>query len=310
VDVTRPLQDSTGVLGDADALTARFRADGYLFFPGLLDSARVDTLRRQILHALSPLGWLAPGSDPDDALPAEEVRREGLGDWWDGYRAIQSLEAFHALGHDDAILRAVAPLLGGEILAHPRKIARVTYPSSEYPTPPHQDFPLIQGSADTFTVWVPIGTCTVEMGALRVLSGSHRLGLRRAVDRFGVGGVGVDIELDGDDPRWATVEYRSGDALVFHSLTVHWAPPNCGAQVRLSADYRYQALADPVVEGSLLPHGYPNVPGWDELSRGWTSTRWVDRPAGVALATLGDPRGDLGRPPTRWSASLATQRPA
>ena len=71
---------------------------------------------------------------------------------------------------------------------------------------------------------------------------------------------------------WASASYRPGDVLVFHSLTVHWAPPNRGERLRLSCDYRYQLASDPVVEGSLLPHYWPTIPGWDVLTNGWSTT--------------------------------------
>ena len=44
------------------------------------------------------------------------------------------------------------------------------------PTPAHQDFPFIQGSARTFTTWIPLGECPRELGGLQVNAGTHLLG--------------------------------------------------------------------------------------------------------------------------------------
>lgn len=280
-------RDSTDALERPEVLRARLQEESYLFFRGLLDRDAIWDIRAEILQVLQPLGWLAPGTDPDDAVPGEDVRREGDEQWWEGYRAIQSVYAFHALPHRPALIATTEILLGGETFVHPRSICRVTYPPSEHPTPPHQDFPLIQGTADVLTCWIPLSDISVEMGALRILRGSHREGLRRAVQAEGVGGVGV--EVDTRDRGWATVDYRMGDALFFHAFTVHWAPPNRATRIRLSADARYQRIDDPVVEESLLPHGYPAIPGWDELSSGWPDKDPIAVPEGLRTVDLQSP---------------------
>ena len=84
----------------------------------------------------------------------------------------------------------------GPVLVHPRKIARVTFPGSDYPTPPHQDFPLIQGTPDVLTIWLPLAECSPRDGALRVLTRSQRRGLRLPEPTAGVGGVGVPVRPD------------------------------------------------------------------------------------------------------------------
>ena len=287
---------------DPDLLRERFVRDGYLCIEGLLDPAAVLDVRRAIIAALVPVGWLRPDPDPSLALPGPEVHIDFEDDWWPGYTVMQSLECFHALAHSEPIVRVIGALLGEDpqgVLVHPRNIGRLTYPGSERATPPHQDFPLVQGAVDTLTAWVPLGDCPTALGGLRVLTGSPAAGLRPVVERKGVGGVGVDPQLDRDD-RWRTVDYRAGDVLVFHCLTVHQARPNAADVVRLSADYRYQAAGDPIAEPALLPHGYPKLPGWDELSRGWSTTRWVIPDRALTVVPLQDPRGPLRPPPSRF----------
>jgi hypothetical protein len=139
------------------------------------------------------------------------------------------------------------------------------------------------------------------MGGLRILAGSHLDGLRELIAARGVAGVGV--RADEDDPRWRTTDYRCGDVLVFLSLTVHWAPENLGSSVRLSADYRYQSVAQPVVDGSLHPHSWPLIPDWDDLTTGWTSTRWVEAPRGLSVSEIVAPGPDLVAPASRFVAT-------
>jgi hypothetical protein len=299
--MTAELLESTDLLDRPEELVVRFEEKGYLFFRQLVDPATMRQVRHDVAHAIASAGWLAEGTDPMDAVPGPEIRREADELWWPGYTAIQSQESFHRLAHDPAILGPISALVGDEVLVHPRKIGRVTFPGSAYPTPPHQDFPLIQGGADVFTCWMPFGDCSREMGGLRVLEGSHREGLRDAVSAMGIGGVGVEVSED--DPRWRTADYRMGDVVMFLSFTVHWAPANDADRVRLSGDFRYQSVNEPVVEGSLYPHyGEPLIPSWDVLSEGWSSRQWIETPPGAKLVEI-RPLDALTAPPSRFVAA-------
>ncbi len=60
-----------------------------------------------------------------------------------------------------------------------------------------------------------------------------------------------------------------GDAIIFHSLTVHRSLPNKSNRMRLSVDYRFQREGEEVTESCLEPHSSPRLT-WDEIYRGWT----------------------------------------
>ncbi|HXW80569.1 MAG TPA: phytanoyl-CoA dioxygenase family protein, partial [Acidimicrobiales bacterium] len=260
--------ESSDLLGQPDVLRHRLAGEGFLFFRGLLPSAVVAEVRAGVLEVIGQEGWLAEGTEPEGRWPGPVVVREGDDRWWGGYQKIQSLECFHRLAYQEPLVNLARDLLGGTVLVHPRKIGRVTFPGSDYPTPPHQDFPLIQGSPDTLTCWLPLAECGPQDGALRVLRRSPSTGLRPPEPTFGVGGLAVPVRPD-ESEQWVSASYRPGDVLLFHSLTVHWAPSNRGERLRLSCDYRYQLANERVVEGSLLPHYWPTIPGWDVLTEGW-----------------------------------------
>jgi hypothetical protein len=291
-------RESSALLGDPVALRERFADEGFLFFRGLLPATAVGRVRSAVLAAIRGEGWLADGAELDDRRPGPVVVREADERWWPAYQKIQSLECFHRLAYQKGLVGLVGDLLGGPILVHPRKIARLTFPGSDYPTPPHQDFPLIQGTPDVLTIWLPLAECSAQDGALRVLARSQRRGLRMPEPAPGVGGVGVPVGTD-EQTDWVSATYRPGDALVFHSLTVHWAPPNCGDKLRLSCDFRYQRADEPVVEGSLLPHYWPTIPGWDVLVREWSTTRWIAAPVGPVMSEMRPPLGSLEVGPVR-----------
>jgi hypothetical protein len=51
----------------------------------------------------------------------------------------------------------------------------------------------------------------------------------------------ITADIDPEAHTWCTTDYEPGDVILFHSLTVHWAPDNNGDRLRISADYRYAA---------------------------------------------------------------------
>lgn len=296
-------RDSTPDLGKRDVLLRRLEDEGCLFFRRLLPSEDVRQTRERTLRALERVGWLAPDADPEDARPGSRVVNEGDEDFFDAYRDLQAGEVFHALAHQPALTGLMRTLVDDELLVHPRKIARISFPDNPRgTTPPHQDFRYIQGTTDVFTSWVPMGDCPQDLGGLRVLRGSHRNGLMPAKwnDEHT---VGIEVDTDDDDPDWASTDYEPGDVIVFHSLTVHGAMPNRTGQLRLSADYRYQSAADPLVKESLHPHWHPKIPDWPELVTDWTSLLPISTPREPELSEFDrQVFGDLAVPPSRYFA--------
>jgi ectoine hydroxylase-related dioxygenase (phytanoyl-CoA dioxygenase family) len=135
------------------------------------------------------------------------------------------------------------------------------------PTPPHQDFPLIQGTTNTWTAWIPIGDCPLVHGGLTVLRGSHKLGNVPIQHTRGAGGIAV--QLCPGETAWAQGDYEAGDVLTFSSLTVHKAIKcKIREMIRLSLDVRYQPVDQPVEEASLKPHCDLS---WDEIYANWKS---------------------------------------
>lgn len=269
-----PYQDSSGLVEDGAALHARMAEDGYLFLPGLLPGDAVAEVRDTVLALCRAAGWV------DDAgRPAGPPRVEGKGDWWDVYDPLQKSRAFHALAHHPRLLGPLTAMISAaagaganaSALVHPRNIGRITFPgATQFTTPAHQDYPLIQGTPATFTAWMPLTACPTPLGGLAMLRGSHRHGLLPMRPAIGPGGVEADTEAIEREHglTWHAQDLGAGDVLIFHSHTVHRALPNLTPDgVRLSADYRYQDAAAPVVADSLEPH-FGRL-SWDEVYADW-----------------------------------------
>lgn len=290
-------RDSSRLLDRPERLTARLVEDGYLFFRGLLPADEVLAVRDVTVEGLDRFGWLDAEASAAEPRPGPVVVNEGDEEFFEPYAHLQSAEPFHALAHHPALVRLMGSLVADDLLVHPRKIARVSFPDNPRGvTPPHQDFRYIQGTTDVFTAWVPLLPCPPELGGLRVLRGSHERGLLPVEAENVV--MGITIPTDDDDPDWATAAYEPGDVLVFHSLTVHGALPNHAGTLRLSADFRYQSANEPLVGGSLKPHWHPRVPDWPELVTDWTSLAPIAAPADPAISQFVWGSEDIG--PSRY----------
>ncbi|HLL90069.1 MAG TPA: phytanoyl-CoA dioxygenase family protein [Tepidisphaeraceae bacterium] len=268
--------DSTPLLTDAPALRARAERDGFLFFRGLLPAAYVLEVRADLLGVVDRHGWRAPGQGPlggrldVDAVNravAAELRTD-IGVTQEMYDDTQRLESVHRLPHHPNLLALYRTLFGDgrDVLVHPRHIVRMVTPHrGMVPTPVHQDFPLIQGTGNTWTCWFPAGDCPREMGGLTVLRGSHSHGYLPIQPAEGAGGIAA--QLCPGEADWVSCDYRAGDVLTFPSFTVHKALPcRVPDQIRLSLDVRYQPADEVVEEKSLLPHCGLT---WEQIYAGW-----------------------------------------
>jgi len=277
------LTRSTEPHGDP-ALRARMDTDGYLFLPGLLPAAAVRRVRTEILTICAAAGWLAPGREPDGTVNPAAACEPPDPRYYQVYRRVISLESYNRLAHAEQLLRLTAVLLGhDDVIPRPARLARLVFPQPDLgATPPHQDYPHEQGTAEAYTAWVPLGAIPRSRGGLAVWAGSHRRGLFDHGFVPGTGGLGIRTETM--NPPWLTADFEAGDVVMFHSLTVHKALPNrTDDQIRLSADFRYQRAADPMAPHMLEPSG--NGLTWEEVYAGWSSDElkyyWAD--AGVTL---------------------------
>ena len=285
------LADSSPLLADGPALRERFAADGCALLCGLLPATEIAALRAEVLDVLAESGWLDPAAPVDDARPGPTWINEGEPAFFPMYTRLQSLHRFHALAHHPALVQAMRTILDDEVLVHPRKVSRQTFPENPFgTTPPHQDYRFIQGTTDVLTAWIPLGDYSGDEGGLKIIPGSHTRGLLPPVSYKAVGGIGVDVPDDA--PGWATADFRAGDVLVFHSLSVHGARPNQSERMRLSADFRYQSARRPIVSDTLHPHYWPDVPDWPALTGSWPSLDVIATPPGVQLAPYVNPTLD------------------
>ena len=263
----RPLRDSTDALERPEELAARMREDGYLYVRGLLPKAHVLDVRRQMLEILAANRMVRADRPLDEAVPDfDHFAVEPQPAFMKVLYAEYALEDLTALQHLPEMRRVADAICGEATIPLPQFVCRNIFPArGAYTTPAHQDFVHFQGTTRNHAAWVPIGDCPAEMGGLAVAAGSHRLGLLDVRPALGAGALEVawDGELD-----WHHSPVEAGDVLFHNCLTVHRGVPNRSAAMRLSIDFRFQPLGEPMCAQVLRPHR--DMVDWAELYRGWT----------------------------------------
>lgn len=231
-------------------------------------------VREDMLSVVEAYGWRQSGQDARgglidlDALnqvPDDEMRSD-IGVSHAAYHDVQKLKSFHALPHHPNLIALYRGLFGEEVFVHPRHIARmITAHRVMHPTPHHQDFPLIQGSSNTWTCWFPLGDVPRSMGGLTVLQSSHRDGYIPIRPAHGAGGIAV--HLCPGEKVWVEGDYQVGDVLTFPCFTVHRGLASQHKdRIRLSMDVRYQAISEPIEVKSFQPHCELT---WEEVYADW-----------------------------------------
>lgn len=301
------LQDRSALLGDHEALRVLMGDEGVILLRGVLDLAALGAVRDAIGTVLAGAGWT---TDSTTLAATPSVRSPGQPGFGEVYAQVQAFEAVHRLVFDTALPDVVAGLFDEDVFVHPGKVVRMMPPDpgGAIRTRPHQDFPVLQTTADTVTCWTPLVPCPPALGGLMLRPGSHRDGYLEP-DGEGFGPYPVFLAVSDDEPGWATTTYEPGDVVLFHGLTVHASLPNTTDRLRLSMEFRFQSVADPIMAATLRPNRASEVPPWDVLTDGWSTRRWVEAPPGVEVVrpgagtTFDELLRDLTVPPSRFVSS-------
>lgn len=245
------LRESNDILNDEAALRERLREDGYLLIREFHERERVLAARKELLTKLADQGKL----HPDAPLEVGLIGGDGRGSAFLGAAQDDKPELLK-LVNSDRVMGFFDRLLGGPSMTFDYKWARAVGTGDS--TGAHYDVVYMgRGTKNLYTVWTPLGDVSYEMGGLALCLGSQHF--KPVIDTYG----NMDVDRDkvtgwfSDDPveivdkfggRWATTEYRAGDALIFGMYTLHGSLTNQTDRYRLSVDTRYQLASDPADE--------------------------------------------------------------
>jgi hypothetical protein len=241
---------------------------GYVLIRNVIPWLDLMLLMREIAQILFREGWLMPGYDP---LRRLANIRAACGDpdpaFKRIYQEVFGLERFHGLPHHPALTAVMKMLVGDHVLVHPKPIGRLIFPHCESLTVhAHQDYRFMRGDPECYTAWIPLHDCPINVGPLRILEGSHRLGpINHDSENLHVPEIGAKTLMKGS---WVGGRVNAGDVLVFHSLTVHAASPNISNKLRISLDCRFQDYRRAINPANLAFAG-DSGKSWENIYGTW-----------------------------------------
>lgn len=272
-----PMND---LLGDPAGLREAMDDRGHLFFRRLIEPARVQAGRTEILQKYAILGEI------DDRHPVDEARvGDGHGVGSANLRAfsasVRTGANYLAVTDAPEVIAVHEALLEGPVRSFDMRWPRFVRPGEGCGF--HCDGPYMnRGTEHIVSSWIPLGDIDRRDGALIVLENSHRS------EALHGGYLRADADVDGltwldDDPvavqtkygdRWLSTDFRLGDVLFFGMHTLHGALDNESpiGRCRLSSDSRYQRADEPADERWNGPdftgHGgqrvfYPGLGSWN-----------------------------------------------
>lgn len=205
-------------------LIERFRRDGYVRVPGLLDAAEVERFAPLVDEAVRA----RRAHDPRTLAEKSRYEQSFLQciNLWEDFPALRAL-TFHP-----RVCETAARLLGVERIRLWHDQALYKEPGGRE-TDAHQDQPYWPiEETDTVTAWIPLVDVDEALGCMGYVPGSHAVGLRRFVNIFFGEAERVleRPELGGAEPVF--VPARRGDVLFHHGLTVHLAHANRSPHMR------------------------------------------------------------------------------
>jgi ectoine hydroxylase-related dioxygenase (phytanoyl-CoA dioxygenase family) len=209
--------------------------NGYLAIEAVLSPAEVESLRR----SAEALSEQARGL-------TESTDRFKLKAFGTGGRMLQQVAEPHELGGewmalawDPRILDVVESLLGPNIQLY-YSMLMMKPPREGFEAPWHQDFAFFaHDRADLLACQVYIDDSTLENGCVRVVPGSHKLGLLNHYKDGRFTGI-VQGETSAFDAQEVTLPIKAGGMVFWHSLTLHRSHPNRSERPRRAIVFEYK----------------------------------------------------------------------
>jgi phytanoyl-CoA hydroxylase len=248
----RPGHGQDGHATGTDDLEARYRRDGYVVVPGVLDDHEVAAARSEATAICRGLRGRIDGmpppeqTDPTEAPPsdADVLRR---------YLCIHFPHKTSALMARLATQAAVLGVLTRVIGPDVKMMQSMLFIKSEGKPGQawHQDEAHIPTRDRSLTaVWIALDDATVENGCLWVIPGSHRSGVlfpTRLQDdrRFDCTDEAFDFGYPDTDA--VPVEVPAGTAVVFNGYLLHRSLPNTGRHgMRRALVNHYMSATSPL----------------------------------------------------------------
>jgi hypothetical protein len=224
--------DLTGIREVTGDEVAFYQENGWACLRGLLSQPLVDELLRRAREKMGA-DARSPLSDNRGLIMSPQLQAI----WQNWQNPALEDPYFAGLSMSTPMGRIASRMMGDRPVRFWSDTILVKLPAAEggAKTPWHQDFPYhAMDRAGILNIWVALVDVPPEMGALRFLSGSHRLGpMGRVVHRTdGLDLLDLYPTLAEELPMSEPLHLAPGDATVHSLMTVHYAPENVTDKLR------------------------------------------------------------------------------
>lgn len=232
---------------DLKQLAAQFEEQGYLSVENVLNEAEVLALRVGAERLVERAHGLTESTD------RFMIKAFGSG----GGGLVQQVAEPHemggewmALARDPRILDIVEALLGPNIMLY-YSMFMMKPPRQGFTAPWHQDFAFFaHNRARLLACQLYVDDSTLENGCIKVVPGSHKLGLQNHYD-----GEKFTSKVEGDvsrfDAQALAVPMKAGGMVIWHSLTLHASDPNRSERPRRGIVFEYKDPSVSLLSGSF-----------------------------------------------------------
>lgn len=244
------------------AVGRQFAEDGYYVAKGVFSPAEVQELEREFDRIVQQI--LSSGEHVNATWGGPEMER----------RQAQKMVVLHthnvqrysavwlrALMHP-GFLDVATSILGPDVVLHHSKLFQK--PSEQgAPFPMHQDWTYFPTERDSLIAGIiHVSHATDEMGCLRVVPGSHKLGRVEGTSGQSESDVLAKYPLEEAVP----LEAEPGDVVFFHYFTLHGSMPNRSSQTRKTVLVQLYSGSDRVEVGNPHPDERLALAGWNHFA--------------------------------------------
>ena len=267
-------------------LQLKLDRDGYLFFPGLIDTREIQAARNAIFKQLKDVDEL---EDPyEEGIFSHRSRRDEFykdrGEFWE---TVSNGELLRKVSNGPTLQKIASEIFGSPAVGFDYLFLRAV-PRGRF-THLHCDSGFFtRFTKKVLTCWIAFTEITLDKGPLFVIEGSHRfMDIRNNFDNFDVVfNKDQKASIDEDPVSFAnkrnakllTTNFKPGDVLIFGMHTLHGAFENHAAddRIRLTCDIRYQPISEPrdpryfgVSPEGTTGAGYGELNGARPLTEDW-----------------------------------------
>ncbi len=260
--------------------------DGYLFFPGLIDTREIQAARSAVFKQLKDVDEL---EDPyEEGIFSHRSRRDELykdrGEFWE---MVSNGELLRKVSNGPTLQKITSKIFGSPAIGFDYLFLRAV-PRGRF-THLHCDSGFFtRFTKKVLTCWIAFTDITLDKGPLFVIEGSHKfMDIRKNFDNFDVVfNKEQKASIDEDPVSFAnkrnakllTTNFKPGDVLIFGMHTLHGAFENHATddRIRLTCDIRYQPINEPrdpryfgVSPEGTTGAGYGELNGARPLTEDW-----------------------------------------